>query len=572
MKAILLTGGHNPYLYPITQHCPKSLLPVLNVPLIEWQLMCLANHGIRQVGVSVSVQDVAHLHEYFQDGRRWGLELTYFVEELPIGPAGCLKLFEAFLAGSAFLVFTGNVLVHSLDLHSLIDFHKQKQAAATVAWYGEPSGSGSGETIHLTAQDQIDKIVHRPREADTVRRFAGIYLFNAEVLSLIKPHVHMDIKEQLIPAINQAGLSVYGRRVNGWVTSINTLDDYYNVHPALLLSHPPDTGRYRQLAPAIWAEESSRISPTAYLLGPVVIGKQTVIGDGAQVIGPTVIGDYCHFGKGCLVRESIIWSHAAVADSAKVEYVVIGSNFVVKPQQSLSRAVVMPRSLPVAWHQKREWTSPVKLTDSPPFSVRIGSALRRGMKRAIDLTFGTLALILALPLFLAIAMIIKLDTAGPVFFVQTRYGADGKPFKMVKFRTMIPNAVGLQSKLRAQNDVDGPVFKIFADPRVTRVGHVLRRYSIDEIPQFYNVVRGHMSLVGPRPLIMEEMCCSPSWRDFRLSVKPGITGMWQLYGRGKTAFHDWIRYDMHYAKHWSLRLDMKILIKTAVLVLRKQGT
>ena len=81
-----------------------------------------------------------------------------------------------------------------------------------------------------------------------------------------------------------------------------------------------------------------------------------------------------------------------------------------------------------------------------------------------------------------------------------------------------------------------------------------------------------MSLVGPRPLIMEEMCCSPSWRDFRLSVKPGITGMWQLYGRGKTAFHDWIRYDMHYAKHWSLRLDMKILIKTAVLVLRKQGT
>jgi len=142
---------------------------------------------------------------------------------------------------------------------------------------------------------------------------------------------------------------------------------------------------------------------------------------------------------------------------------------------------------------------------------------------------------------------------------------------MYKFRTMVEDAEKLQEQLRDNNIVNGPMFKMENDPRVTRTGVFLRKTSLDELPQLFNVLKGEMSLLGPRPLKMEEMAFSPSWRNIRLSVKPGITGLWQVEARSSGLFHEWIKYDIYYVKHDSLWMDITILFKTIKGVLKKTG-
>ncbi|MFZ2197198.1 MAG: sugar transferase, partial [Thermodesulfovibrionales bacterium] len=193
------------------------------------------------------------------------------------------------------------------------------------------------------------------------------------------------------------------------------------------------------------------------------------------------------------------------------------------------------------------------------------------MKRSLDLIFSVIGFVFLLPLFVLIAIAIKAGSAGPVFYMQDRCGQDGSLFKMIKFRTMVTNAEKLHQELIAKKDTDGPMFKMLNDPRVTKIGGFLRKTSLDEIPQLINVIKGEMSLVGPRPLIMDEMKFSPGWRNTRLKVKPGITGLWQIQGRSEASFHDWIRYDMYYVKNQSFLLDITILFKTIGVVLKKAG-
>ena len=143
---------------------------------------------------------------------------------------------------------------------------------------------------------------------------------------------------------------------------------------------------------------------------------------------------------------------------------------------------------------------------------------------------------------------------------------------MVKFRTMVKDAEEMQAQLRPLSEVDGPMFKIENDPRSTPLGRQLRRYSVDEIPQLWNVLKGEMSLVGPRPLAEREMQFCPAWRDARLKVRPGVTGLWQVSGRSKTSFHDWIRLDIEYVRERSTMLDLKILARTMLVVFRGLGS
>ncbi|MCE7873073.1 sugar transferase, partial [bacterium CPR1] len=169
------------------------------------------------------------------------------------------------------------------------------------------------------------------------------------------------------------------------------------------------------------------------------------------------------------------------------------------------------------------------------------------------------------------ALAVKLDSPGPAFFRQRRCGLEGREFELIKLRTMVAGAHSMQTSLSDQNEVDGPVFKIAKDPRVTKLGRLLRSTSLDELPQLFNVWKGEMSLVGPRPLVMTEMALCPVWRSTRLKVKPGVTGLWQVNGRSGALFHDWIRFDMAYVMQQSLWLDIKILFATARVVLSKAG-
>lgn len=199
------------------------------------------------------------------------------------------------------------------------------------------------------------------------------------------------------------------------------------------------------------------------------------------------------------------------------------------------------------------------------------NGVRPAVKRAFDVVVATGVITAGLPLWVAIAVAIKLDSPGPIFFRQVRVGHKGRSFSMLKFRTMVVGADRLLLDLTDQATSDGPLFKIERDPRVTRVGRVLRRYSLDEIPQLWDVIWGRMSLIGPRPALQHEVDQWSLELYDRLRVKPGITGMWQVSGRSDLPFDEYVRLDLYYVDNWSLTLDMGILARTLSAVVTARG-
>lgn len=204
----------------------------------------------------------------------------------------------------------------------------------------------------------------------------------------------------------------------------------------------------------------------------------------------------------------------------------------------------------------------VVIRDSPGYATG---------KRVFDLAMGLLVFILVLPIFPLIALMIKLDSPGPVFYRQDRVGRGGRPFRFYKFRSMYREADRRLAELQGHNEQEGPVFKMKADPRITPVGQFLRRSSVDEIPQIINVLRGEMSIVGPRPPLPVEVARYQPWHRRRLDVKPGITCLWQIAGRSHIGFDEWMRLDMQYLRTRGLRTDLGIFLKTVPAVMARRG-
>jgi exopolysaccharide biosynthesis polyprenyl glycosylphosphotransferase len=199
------------------------------------------------------------------------------------------------------------------------------------------------------------------------------------------------------------------------------------------------------------------------------------------------------------------------------------------------------------------------------------SQWKRAVKRVMDVSIGVIGGILALPFMGLIALAVKLDSPGPALFRQLRVGKKGRQFWCYKFRSMYEGAEQDQENLRAYNEADGPLFKMRDDPRQTRVGRWLRRVSLDELPQLYNVLRGEMSLVGPRPPLPSEVAQYKAWQMRRLEVPPGITGLWQISGRSDLTFDEMCLLDIYYIENWSPALDIKILLRTAPKVFTRDG-
>lgn len=198
--------------------------------------------------------------------------------------------------------------------------------------------------------------------------------------------------------------------------------------------------------------------------------------------------------------------------------------------------------------------------------------IERAAKRAFDVVVGSLLLVLLLPVFAVVALIVKLTSPGPVFYRWNAVGERGRPFTTYKFRTMEPDADRKKNALKHLNEMRGPVFKIRRDPRVTPVGRWLRKYSVDELPQLWSVVKGDMSLVGPRPPFPEEFAGFEPWQWAKLAVTPGITCFWQVSGRSEISdFREWVRLDLAYIERWSLWLDLQILLRTIPAVLAARG-
>ena len=196
----------------------------------------------------------------------------------------------------------------------------------------------------------------------------------------------------------------------------------------------------------------------------------------------------------------------------------------------------------------------------------------RGIKRLFDVVASSIGVVVISPVLLIIAICIKVDDPhGPVFYTQTRVGKDGHEFKIIKFRSMVSNADELLAKLQDQNEVDGAMFKMKDDPRITRVGRVIRKYSLDELPQLINVVTGSMSIVGPRPPLVSEVEQYTEYDKQRLLVTPGATGMWQVGGRDDVDFDEMVRLDLTYIQNRSVWLDLKIMLETVKVMIKPNG-
>lgn len=220
----------------------------------------------------------------------------------------------------------------------------------------------------------------------------------------------------------------------------------------------------------------------------------------------------------------------------------------------------------------REVHEDASIFDLPPRYSTLAGRAQLLLKRLLDVAVSAAALVFLAPLFAALALVVWLDSGRPILFRWNVVGRGGRHFTGYKFRTMVPDAERRESDLQHRNEMRGPAFKIRDDPRVTRIGRFLRRWSLDELPQFWSVLKGDMSLVGPRPPRWHEWERFESWQRRKLAVTPGLTCLWQVQGRADVAdVHEWVRLDLEYIERWSLWLDLVILVRTAGVVMTGRG-
>ena len=567
MKGIIYTewGGIN--LAPLTKICSEPLFPLGGRPVIDYLLKRLKLAGVDEV-VIILHERIGDLASYLGDGKRFNIRINYICQNFPLGRGGVIRAAAEYLDDKPFLLADSNAVI-DFDLLSLIGFHKERGSSLTI---GVNQEMASG--IDLSADGRINLISRL-----TDLRGCGIYILDPSILHFIKRSGYLDIEDQLTPLLISNGVPVYLFKIAGYIKDIELLDDYITANWDLLEGklngiYSP-MGNRREIMDRVWVGKDVTISPDVRLTGPVIIGDNTVIDSNCEIIGPAVIGEDCHLKDGVFVEKSIILTVSHIVRKSEVGSSVVGKNYLrersmvykkiaIKGHLTLGESNLIQQSI-------RDANGVNGVIDESGIPLEMKRFIYLTIKRALDIIASTFVILFGLPIFLMIALAVKIDSKGPAFFLQKRCARGGKRFTMIKFRSMIFGAADMQEGLRPKNDLDGPVFKIEDDPRLTRIGRFLRRTSLDELPQFFNVLIGDMSLVGPRPLVMEEMRCSPEWREIRLRVKPGITGLWQMSSRSSISFHDWIRHDIHYVKNQSILLDIKIIFKTIWAVIKFIG-
>jgi len=305
-------------------------------------------------------------------------------------------------------------------------------------------------------------------------------------------------------------------------------------------------------------EKNTAISGTARFFGAARLGQNVKIAKNAIIVGPTVIGDNVTIDAGTVIKASIIGDGVCVGRNRLIQ-----NQIIKEPQHGFKRPGQHSKA---NFNRIRHNTFNTASRDYTAETFRIWPrfSYARFLKRIADIIIAVIVLLLFAPVLPVIVLAVKLSSRGPVFFRDIRQGLHGKKFNCLKFRTMLVGSEKIQDRLRPVNEADGPQFIIKNDPRTNAVGRFLRETYIDEIPQFFNVLLGQMSAVGPRPSPESENTLCPPWRDARLSVRPGITGLWQIC-RTRLPYKDfqeWIHYDIKYVRDLSLRMDLWICWKT----------
>ncbi len=485
--------------------------------------------------------------------RKPKLKKISYAENVPIRPQFLRKAKRS----SWFVVSNGRFAtqIDSWLLQSAIGGLAKIQADV-VAVNVAPVLLGKREKMRLTAQGKI-------------AGFRRLYCDSAELapVSTDWPHhlfVRTNVLERLLAgcALPQSFATLLERassnavrlraiKVGGVVLDLETQDGLLNFCRAGISKIRP--------LPATGRDGANTISRDSRLVGKVLLGKNVYIGPKAIVVGPAVIGDNVKIEQGAVINSSIIGPKVLVSQNQFVQNRIVKGPRTKRKQLTRctnvsSKQICRSRLFDLGRKQRiedsyRSW---------PRFSYA-GS-----FKRIVDCFAAVIVLVLFAPIMPFIVLAVKLTSPGPIFFKDKRQGLYGKTFNCLKFRTMHLGADKIQDKLRFVSQVDGPQFKMADDPRISAVGRFLRETYLDEIPQFINVLLGQMSVVGPRPSPESENMLCPFWRDARLSVRPGITGLWQIYRTRQLMkdFQEWIYYDTKYVRNLSLSMDLWICWKT----------
>ena len=482
--------------------------------------------------------------------RKPKLKKISYAEDVPILPQFLRKAKRS----SWFVVSNGRFAtqIDSRLLNKLLAKIQADVVAVNVA----PVLLGKREKMRLTAQGKV-------------AGFRRLYCDSAELapVSTDWPHhlfVRTNVLERVLAgcALPQSFSTLLERafsnavrlraiKVGGVVLDLETQEGLLNFCRASISKI--------QSLPATSRDGEDTISRDSRLVGKVLLGKNVYIGPKAIVVGPTVIGDNVKIEQGAVINSSIIGPEVLVPQNQFVQNRIVKGPRTKRKQLTRctnvsSKQICRSRLFDLGRKQRiedsyRSW---------PRFSYA-GS-----FKRIVDCFVAVIVLVLFAPIMPFIVLAVKLTSPGPIFFKDKRQGLYGKTFNCLKFRTMHVGADKIQDKLRFVSQVDGPQFKMADDPRISVVGRFLRETYLDEIPQFINVLFGQMSVVGPRPSPESENMLCPFWRDARLSVRPGITGLWQIYRTRQLMkdFQEWIYYDTKYVRNLSLSMDLWICWQT----------
>lgn len=578
MKAVILYRGQAPWLASYAVD-PGQELFLLNKPFLDWQIGALRESGI---------DDICVLHAPHAVLDRSLPDILYRQEDFLKGAAGALHDIRDWLDNEIFLVCHGTTFLDADGLRSFLNNVRTRDArcAATIGTVEQTPDHGIGEAL-ITNPDGSLKTFHRWHRSHNRRvsgHCAGVYLLHPKIFEHIPVNQYYDLKEQLFPRLQAEGHSLETGMISDCLPILSP-EDYLQLQFNLLrelddhrsaparnegTKHPHSFVHEKaRLIGHVQLGDHCRIEPDVTLIGPVVIGDHCRVEAGTSIVGPAVLGNGCHIGARSILQYCVLGHTVTLGADSRVDLSLLGSGQDFAPRVNLHRAnsaggltdgisarpLVAKAGLPPLRHMA-------------PVVHGIRNTIYCVLKYAFDKAAAAALLLVTLPIWILVALLIYLDSPGPIFYIQRRCGVRGKEFAMYKFRTMVVEADKIQDKLRSRNEVDGPVFKLAKDPRITPVGVFLRKTSLDELPQLFNVLKGDMSLVGPRPLAMKEMRFNPNWRDLRLTVKPGITGLWQVEGRSQERFHNWIHLDLEYVRKRSLMFDLKILLKTVLVATR----
>jgi len=486
----------------------------------------------------------------------WGIEPL--VNKLMIIPyTENVPIYSEFLRKTkhdSWLVVSNGRFATQID-NEILNKVQAKIQADVVAVNVEPELLSNRERIRLTTQGKVagfrrlysDSAEFAPTSTDWPHH---LFIKTAILDQVLADRALPQSFSTLLARCQSSALTLRSINVGGSVIDLETEDGLLNFCRTRLSEI--QNSKFK-------TQNSNIISQNSRLVGKVLLGKSVHIGPKVIIVGPSVIGNNVTIEQGAVINSSIIGPDVCVPKNQLVQNRIVKEpqynwKGLIQSKGNYSEQTYYPK-----FHLNHRGRSDDNFRTWPRFSYA------RSIKRIVDCFAAIIVLILFAPIIPFVALAIKLTSPGPVFFRDQRQGLHGKVFNCLKFRTMVTGSAEIQEKLRIASQVDGPQFKMTDDPRLYAVGRFLRDTFIDEIPQFFNVLLGQMSVVGPRPSPESENTLCPSWRDARLSVRPGITGLWQVCRTRQPMkdFQEWIYYDTRYVRNLSLRMDLWISWQTA---------